>query len=79
MKVDIHDLDQLASESRRKRGKKKGSARSQMLRMIMPMLSGADGEALQNAISNNDPEAAQRAMQSVTKKLHQKLEDRKGK
>lgn len=76
MKVNVEDIvnDGLPSESKRKK-----SARSMMLRMIMPMLSGADGEALQNAIAKNDPEAAQRAMQSVTKKLHQKLEDRKGK
>lgn len=61
---------QLSSESKKK------SARSMMLKMIMPMLSGGDGEALQTAIQNEDGKAAHKAMQNIAKKLKNKLDSK---
>lgn len=73
LKIDLKH-GAVVSESKRK---KKGSARSQMLRMVMPMLSGEDGERLQNAVKNNDSAAMRTAMNSVVNKLAKKLDDQK--
>lgn len=64
----------LESESK----KKKGSSRSRMLKMIMPMLSGENGDKLGAAISDNDPDAARRVMEKISKELQLNLKKKKG-
>lgn len=56
-----------------RRRKKKGSARSQMLRMIMPMLSQENGEKLSRAIQKKDINAARRVMDKIKQQLAEKL------
>lgn len=72
MKIDLSTG--LESESK----KKKGSSRSRMLKMIMPMLSGENGDKLGAAISDNDPDAARRVMEKISKELQLNLKKKKG-
>lgn len=60
------------SESKRK---KKGSARSQMLKMVMPELSSIDGKQLQSAIQSENPEVFRQAWNKIGQRLAKKLED----
>lgn len=61
-------------------GKKGGNKRSQMLRMIMPLMSHTNGEQLADAIDGNNihkmREVMTRIMGEVSKKLEQRA--RKG-
>ena len=57
--------------------KKKKSARSKMLKMIMPMLSQENGEQLAAAIEQNSPGKAKKVMDRITKQLTKKLGEMK--
>lgn len=72
------------SESRgfpkgKKKGKKGGNKRSQMLRMIMPLMSHTNGEKLANAIDGNNIHLMREVMSHITGELAKKLEQRAGK
>ncbi|SBV38170.1 hypothetical protein BN7874_001 [Phage NCTB] len=56
---------------------KKKSARSQMLKMIMPMLSQENGEQLASAIEQKNPGKAKKVMDRITRQLTQKLSNTK--
>lgn len=59
---------------RRGRGrKKKGSARSQMLKMIMPMLSHEHGEKLADAIQHNNVSMLRNVWDKIKHDLSEKL------
>jgi len=60
--------------ARRRGGKKKGNLRSQMLRMIMPMLSRENGDKLANAIQKRDVSALQSVWDDIKSQLTDKLE-----
>jgi len=60
--------------ARRRGGKKKGNLRSQMLRMIMPMLSRENGDKLANAIQKRDVPALQSVWDDIKSQLTDKLE-----
>ena len=53
----------------KKKGKKKGSARSLMLRMIMPLLSRENGEKLASAIDSHNTHLVREVMGHITHDL----------
>lgn len=63
------------------RGKKKkgGNKRSQMLRMVMPLMSHTNGEKLANAIDGNNVHLMREVMSHITQELAKTLEKRAGK
>jgi len=58
---------------RKGKGKKRGSARSQMLKMVMPMLSREHGEKLAEAIEHNNVSLLRRTWDSIKHDLSEKL------
>lgn len=65
-----------SSESRKKRSPK-GNARSQMLKLIMPLLSGEDGEKLSRAVMTNNGSQVETIMRKIAKSARKKVESRK--
>ncbi len=61
----------------KRRGKKKGNLRSQMLKVVMPQLSGKLGEELQSAVAAQDGARAERVMIKIAKSVRQKIESDK--
>lgn len=57
--------------------KKKGNRRSQMLKMVMPLLSSADGQELQDAIANGDSQKVEAIMLRIGKQLRTQMERNK--
>jgi len=76
MKIDIS----MVSESRGfpKKGKKKkgGNKRSQMLRMVMPLMSHTTGEQLADAIDGNNVHRLREVWSRIGNELSKKLEVR---
>lgn len=70
---NIQRVDELESQSRNPRKKKKKSGRSLMLSEIMPMLSGELGEKIQAAVEKQDGDKVQALMFQVGKKLKEKF------
>lgn len=58
----------------RRRGKKRGGARSQMLRMIMPMLSRENGEKLAKAIDERNSGQFRTVWDKIKKQVEEKLD-----
>lgn len=61
----------MESKSRRK---SKGSARSRMLRAVMPKLSGVEAEQLGKAIDAENPEQFKRIWMKIGKNIAKTLE-----
>lgn len=57
----------------RRRGRRGGNARSQMLRMIMPMLSREQGDKLADAIKNKSPQKFRIIWNRIRDQLEDKL------
>lgn len=76
LKFDSQSNSFLRSKRRGGKGKskKKGSSRSQMLKVVMPQLSGKLGEELQEAIAAQDGARAERILVRIAKSVRQKLE-----
>jgi hypothetical protein len=65
------------SRGRKKAGKKGGgNKRSQMLRMIMPLMSHTTGEQLANAIDGNNVERLREVWSKIGGEIARKLEMR---
>lgn len=64
------------SESRGKKKKKGNNLRSQMLRMIMPMLSREQGEKLANAIDQKNTKVVASVMDQIKRDLVQKVAEK---
>lgn len=62
---------------KRRGAKGKGNKRSQMLKVVMPQLSGKLGEQLQDAIYAGDGARAERVMIQVAKAVRKKVESSK--
>lgn len=73
MNKDEALLNNMVVLARRRKGKKKGSARSQMLRMIMPMLSRENGEKLANAIEQKDANKMRVVWDDIKQQIANKL------
>lgn len=56
---------------------KKASARSKMLKMIMPMLSGSNAEELGAAIESKDSDKAKAVMDKISQQLKEKIDTSK--
>lgn len=65
----VESVSEVASESRGK-----GSARSKMLKMVMPLLSRQTGEKLAAAIESNNVGAMRNAMNEVVRGMEKKME-----
>lgn len=66
-------FNNMVALARRRKGKRKGSARSQMLRMIMPMLSQENGERLARAIQKKDTNLMRQVWDDIKQQLANKL------
>lgn len=69
-----HNIKTLKVEARGKKKSKKASMRSEMLRMVMPLLSNERGEQLAEAIHNGKISEVSRIMQNISKDLEVKVE-----
>lgn len=69
-----HNIKTLKVEARGKKKNKKASMRSEMLRMVMPLLSNERGEQLAEAIHNGKISEVSRIMQNISKDLAAKVE-----
>lgn len=56
--------------------KKGGNKRSQMLRMVMPLMSHTNGEKLANAIDGNNVQAMRDVLSHISNELAKTLEVR---
>lgn len=79
LKFDSYSNSFLRSKRRgssnKGKSKKKGkNLRSQMLKVVMPQLSGKLGEELQEAIAAQDGARAERVMIRIAKSVRQKVE-----
>lgn len=75
MKIDIP----MSSESRgfpKKSKKKGGNKRSQMLRMVMPLMSHTTGEKLASAIEANNPHKMREVWSQIGNEISKQLEQR---
>lgn len=77
MKINV----QMSSESRgfpkkSKKGKKGGNKRSQMLRMVMPLMSHTTGEKLADAIEGNNLPRLRAVWAEIGNEISKKLEQR---
>lgn len=73
MNKDLAVLENMIVIARRRKGKKKGSARSRMLKMIMPLLSQENGLRLASAIDKKDTNKMRSAMDDIKQELANKL------
>lgn len=65
----------LRGKRRGKQKSKKGGSRSQMLKVVMPKLSGSNAEELQRAIAANDGAKAERILHKIAAEIRKDLED----
>ncbi len=73
MKIKI---DKEVSESKKQRSPA-AQKRSEMLRMVMPLLSRENGEKLADAITSNNSEEVSSVMQKITQDLMTIIDKRK--
>ncbi len=76
MKVSVTSKP-FTSESRRKKRSGAGNARSQMLKLVMPLLSGDDGDALAKAVLAKNGAKVETLLRTIASKARKKVESRK--